>query len=166
MSAIELIELFLAIGAKMSVSVWLVMAVVLLLLEMITPGVFLFACFSAGALLTALAVFLGAPPWLAWTVFFASSVLLVFLVAPIARRWMSGLRPTPVGLDSLEGEIALVIEPIDLATGKGKVMVSSNRAIWRATSDQPIEEGQQVRVISIIGTRLKVAVNQESLSKE
>jgi membrane protein implicated in regulation of membrane protease activity len=147
----------------MSPLAWLVLAVILLVIEMITPGIFFFACLSAGAFIASFAALIGAPEWAEWTAFFASSILLIFIVAPLARRWMKRNPSTPVGLDTLEGKVAHVIEAIDPNTGKGKVKVL-NGAIWLATSDQPIGEGAQVKVISIVGTRLQVSLNPEAAS--
>ena len=142
---------------------WLIIAVILLVIEMITPGIFFFACFSAGAFLASLATLLGAPAWLAWTVFFASSIMLIFTVAPLVRRWMKKTPSTPVGLDSLEGSTGHVIEQIDPSDGKGQVRLS-NGAIWRAISTHTIPEGSQVDVLGIKGTRLEVKLRQDSLS--
>jgi membrane protein implicated in regulation of membrane protease activity len=149
----------------MSALAWLVFAIILLVIEMITPGVFFFACLSAGGFVASLAAVIGAPAWLSWAVFFTSSILLVFLVAPLARRWMKRNPATPVGLDSLKGRSAHVIEAIDPITGKGKVRIQ-NGAIWNATCEQAIEEGLTVIIDSVIGTRLKVVLGSETTSHQ
>jgi membrane protein implicated in regulation of membrane protease activity len=149
----------------MSALTWLVIAIVLLVIEMVTPGIFFFACFSVGAFAATLAAFLGCPFWAIWVIFFSVSILLIFLVAPFARRWMKKIPPTPVGLDSLEGQRAQVIEPIDPGTGKGQVRLS-NGAIWRAMSDLPITEGSQVEIVCITGTRLQVNPSSEAAASK
>ncbi|MCL1908832.1 MAG: NfeD family protein [Holophagaceae bacterium] len=140
---------------------WLILAVVLLLVEMLTPGIFFFACFSIGAFFTAAVALFGMYAWAEWAVFFVTSLLSIFLIAPIARRWMKRIPETPVGLDSLEGQRAHVLESIDPISGKGQVKLS-NGAIWRAVSDQPIDEGTLVKVASVTGTRLKVNPHSET----
>ena len=149
----------------MSPLLWLVIAIALFVIEMLTPGLFFFACFGAGALAAWLTAMLGAPAWAAWAIFFAASFLLILLVAPIARRWMKKHTTVPVGLDSLEGQSAQVIESVDPATGKGQVRLA-NGAIWRAICDQPIAEGSQVKINCVIGTRLQVSPNLESASNK
>jgi membrane protein implicated in regulation of membrane protease activity len=150
----------------MSAIGWLVTAIVLLVIEMLAPGIFFFACFSVGGFAASLAAFLGCPDWAVCSIFFSVSVLLVFLVAPVAKRWMKKIPPTPVGLDSLEGQKAQVIEPIDPSTGKGQVRLS-NGAIWRAVSSLHIAEGAQVEIICVTGTRLQVNPSTEAnASKE
>jgi membrane protein implicated in regulation of membrane protease activity len=149
----------------MNALTWLVIAIVLLVIEMVTPGIFFFACFSVGAFAATLAAFLGCPSWAVWVIFSSVSILLIFLVAPLARRWMKKIPSTPVGLDSLEGQRAQVIEPIDPGTGKGQVRLS-NGAIWRAMSDLPIAEGSHVEIVCITGTRLQVNPSSEAAASK
>ncbi len=150
----------------MSALWWLILSLLLLVIEMITPGLFFFACLAAGALLTALATWLGAGPIAAWTLFFVSSALLILMVAPLARRWMKRIPTSPVGLDSMVGQRARVVEALDPATGKGQVRLESG-AHWRASAEEPIPTGTWVEVLEVIGTRLRVKPQPEPFpSKE
>lgn len=134
---------------------WLLSALLLLVIEMITPGLFYFACLGGGALLAAAAVGLGAGPGLSWGVFFAGSTLLVLLVAPLARRWLRRLPASPVGLDAMTGQRAHVLEALDPATGKGLVRLESG-ARWRAVAKEAIPAGTWVEILGVTGTRLRV----------
>jgi len=145
--------------------VWLVVAIVLFVIEMVTPGVFFFACFGVGALVASLADKLGFPYWGVWTIFFVVSLLLLLLAAPIVRRWMKKMPVVPVGLDSLEGQIAQVIETIEPASTKGQVRLASG-AIWRATSDHSIAEGAKAEIICVTGIRLQVIPVSEPVSNK
>lgn len=150
----------------MAATWWLIFSVVLLVIEMATPGLFFFACLAVGALLAAFAVWLGAGHATSWVVFFGSSAALILTVAPIARRWMKRIPPSPVGLDSLAGQRARVIEPLDPATGKGQVRLE-NGALWRAVSEAPIPQDTWVQVLEVVGTRLRVREqSDESSTKE
>ncbi len=80
---------------------WLVASLALLVIEMVTPGLFFFACLAVGALVASLAVWLGVGHGASWVVFFGSSTALIMTVAPLARRWLKRLPPSPVGLDAL-----------------------------------------------------------------
>lgn len=142
---------------------WLVLALILLVIEMITPGLFFFACLAAGSLLSAFAAWMGAGALLTWLVFFASSGALILTVAPLARRWTNRIPPSPVGLDSLSGQKARVIEAIDPASGKGQVRLE-NGALWRATSGSPIATDTWVLVQEVVGTRLRVALPADDTS--
>jgi membrane protein implicated in regulation of membrane protease activity len=147
----------------MSSLAWLVMAIVLFALEMLTPGMFFFVCFGIGALVASLMVLLGAPAWVAWAVFFTLSFLLILLAAPLARRWMKRNPATPVGLDAYGGQTGYVVDTIDPSTGRGQVRLSSG-AIWLAASGQHIPEGSAVVIDRIVGTRLQVSLSSETTS--
>lgn len=149
----------------MSALFWILAALVLFLIEMITPGLFFFACLAAGALLAALATWLGAGPGWAWGIFFGSSSILIAIVAPLARRWTKRLPPSPVGLDALAGQRARVIEALDPETGKGQVRLE-NGSLWRAVSDEPIPAESWVQILEVVGTRLRVAPLASPSTKE
>jgi len=83
------------------------------------------------------------------------SGLLVLVVAPLARRWMKRLPPSPVGLDALVGQRARVIEAIDPVSGTGQVRLEGG-AVWRATAGEPIPSDSWVVVRKVVGTRLEV----------
>lgn len=146
---------------------WLVFSLVLLVIEMTTPGLFFFACLAVGALLAAAAVWLGAGSAASWAVFFGSSAALIMTVAPLARRWMKRIPPSPVGLDALMGQRARVVEALDPAMGKGQVRLD-NGALWRAIADESIPQDTWVQIQEVTGTRLRVRRSQpdESTSKE
>lgn len=140
----------------MSPLVWLVVAIVLLVVEILTPGVFFFACFGLGSLAAFGAASMGASIGVSLAVCFSVSFVFVLLVAPIARRWVKKGTSTPVGLDSLIGQRAWVIEAIDPITGKGQVRLP-NGSVWIAICGQQVPEGTQVVINGIEGTRLAVA---------
>lgn len=150
-------------GETMSAIWWLLAALVLFLIEMITPGLFFFACLATGALLAALVSWLGVAPAWAWTTFFGSSTALVLIVAPLARRWTKRMPVNPVGLDALAGQRARVIEALDPETGKGQVRLE-NGALWRAMSEGPISADSWVQVLEVVGTRLRVAIPSDATS--
>ena len=134
---------------------WLVLTLILLVIEMITPGLFFFACLATGSLLAALAAWLGVNPLTSWLVFFGSSAVLIMTIAPLARRWMKSIPRSPVGLDSLAGQRARVTEAVDPNAGKGQVRLEGG-ALWRATSEGPIPIDTWVHVVGVVGTRLRV----------
>ncbi len=147
----------------MTPTLWLIAAVVFLVIEMITPGLFFFACLSLGALLAAGAGWLGFSGTAGWVVFLVSSTLLVLAVAPLARSWMKRMPHTPVGLGALAGQRARVVEALDPDHATGQVRLE-NGALWRAISTQPIPADTWVRVLEVTGTRLRV--EPDSPSKE
>ena len=92
---------------------WLVLGLVLLGLEAITPGGFYVLFFGVGALVvgTAAGFGVGGPVWAQWLLFSVISVASLLLFRPyLLRVTRSQERPDPV--DTLEGEIALPLEDI------------------------------------------------------
>jgi membrane protein implicated in regulation of membrane protease activity len=142
---------------------WVLAALVLFLIEMITPGLFFFACMAVGALLAGLVTWLGLGPVWAWTVFFGGSTIMVLVVAPLARRWLKRIPPSPVGLDAMLGRRARVVEAIDPTTGQGQVRVE-NGAHWRAFAEDPIPVDTWVQILEVVGTRLRVSLPSDSRS--
>ena len=145
---------------------WLVLGILLLALEMVSPGVFYIACLGVGALAASLMALLGLQAWVHWAVFFLVSFLLILLVAPIARRWMKKMPSVAVGLDSVEGQVAHVIEDVDPETGKGQVRLA-NGSIWLVASDTAMAKGSRAEVKGITGTRLVVSpLSEDAFSRE
>lgn len=142
---------------------WLVLSLVLLVIEMVTPGLFFFACLAVGSLLAALTAWLGGSAFLSWGVFFGSSTALVLIVSPLARRWMKDIPRSPVGLDSMTGQRARVTEAVDPATGKGQVRLDSG-AVWRALSDDAIPVDTWVEIVEVVGTRLRIRTSSQASS--
>lgn len=137
-------------------------ALLLLAIEIITPGVFFFACLGLGALLAGLAALLGAGSGVSWMVFFGASTALILTVAPLVRRIMKRQNTEPVGLDALKGQQALVIEALDPLSGQGQVRLT-NGAIWRVSTEEAAPAGASVEVVDIVGTRLKVRPSQKPI---
>lgn len=126
---------------------WAIVGIGLMLCEFVMPGLILFF-FGLGALITAL---------LTWLLPMSLTVqLAVFAVASLVslfglRRW---LKPIFMGSasaseDSLSegmaGQHAKVLEPIAPGTA-GKIEL--NGTAWKAESEESLEEGQAVEVVS------------------
>jgi membrane-bound serine protease (ClpP class) len=87
-----------------------------------------------------------------------SALVFIFVVgmAIKARR-----RPVVSGLEELVGSEATVINDFDR---KGRVAVHSET--WQATSDTPMHEGQQVKVVGIKGLTLSVKPLDKSTQED
>lgn len=132
--------------------IWLMGAVALFIVEMLTPGAFFFACFALGALLTSLLSYLGSPKWLLWTNFFGSSILFVLIAKPIAQRLMKGEERLS-NVDELIGKEGLVTEAI-APHKSGEVKVKGE--VWKAESSEQISANSLVEVLKVDGTHLIV----------
>lgn len=132
--------------------IWLIVAVVLFIAEMITPGAFFFACLGLGALLTSLVSYFHAPQWSLWLTFFGSSVAFILLARPIAKKFMKG-ESRPSNIDELVGKEAIVIEAI-VPHKSGQVKVRGE--IWKTESTEEIPADSLVEVVKVEGTHLIV----------
>ena len=140
---------------------WIILGLVLLVAEMLTPGGFYLLFFGASAVVVGLLQLAGiaGPDWVQWLLFSALSVASVaFLRKPLVAKFSahgigSGL-PT-VDTDTLVGEVAMAAEEIAAgATGR----VDLRGSTWRACNRGPdaIVPGQRCVVERVEGLRLDV----------
>ncbi len=105
---------------------------------------------AAGAFAAA-AAGLVLPPAAQVLVFAGVSVLGLATVRPaIKKRLHRGADPAVMGIDALEGALALVVEQV--AEGRGMVKIGGE--LWQARpydSTQVVEPGVQVRVVEVKG---------------
>ncbi|MGI8822868.1 MAG: NfeD family protein [Acidimicrobiia bacterium] len=132
---------------------WLGIAVVLGIGEMVTSGFFMLP-FAIGAGVAAL---------LAWADVSLPVQLVVFIITSVVallalRRfaWSDREPSYPVGAKRFVNASAVVTETIDPVSGQGRVRLDAET--WWATTDTGaiIEPGTPVRVVEVRGTRLVV----------
>ena len=130
---------------------WLVLAVIFGVGEIVTLGFFL-APFAGGAAVAALASAAGAGTVLSLGVFLLISLILLAALRPIAR---SQLRTPPqirTGTAALVGKDATVLERIANSEGVGCVRLEGE--VWTARAymdDETYEAGTRVQVVEIRG---------------
>ena len=137
----------------MTWSFWLILAIILFIAEILSPGMFFFACLGIGALLTAVVVLITLPLWLQWVVFSVFSLLSIYLIRPIAKRFFKLKEIVKSNVDGLIGKKAIVIEAIDpMKPG----MIKVEGEMWKARSDEQITKDLWVEIVSVDGAHLKV----------
>ena len=142
------------LSASMISLVWLILLGILLVIEIITLGLTTI-WFAGGALIAFLVAILGGALWLQVVVFLAVSMLLLIFTRPIAMKYMNkNVQKTNV--DSLEGEIAVVILTIDNLKGTGQVVIRGMEWSAKARGDKVIKEGTVVKVITVEGVKAVV----------
>ena len=135
---------------------WLVLGLVLLGLEAITPGGFYVLFFGVGALVVGAAAGLGigGPVWAQWLLFSVISVASLLLFRPyLLRVTRSQERPDPI--DTLEGEIATPLEDISPgAVGKAELRGTT----WTALNQDSrmLGRGERCRVARVDGLTLSL----------
>jgi membrane protein implicated in regulation of membrane protease activity len=135
--------------------VWLVLGVALVVAEVVTTT-FVLLMFAIGAFAAAGAAALGANEPVQAIVFAVVSALSFVAVRPTLRRYMRrDERDTQMGVEAIEGSMALVMESVDNDSG----MIKIDGELWRARpydATQTFEKGERVRVIEIKGATAMV----------
>lgn len=136
---------------------WLLVGLVLLGLEMLTPGGFYFLFFGIASLVLGTLVGAGAggPVWLQWLLFSVLSVVSLLLIrGPLLARLQR--RPgAPGEVDSLVGELATLLD--DLPAGAiGKAELRGTSWTVRNADAQPLRRDQRCRVQRVEGLTLWV----------
>jgi hypothetical protein len=143
-------------GGMASWWLWLVLGLVLLGVEILTPGGFYIIFFGVAALIVGLlaGLGLGGPLWAQFVLFSFLSVAALVVTRPYLVRWArSGERPDPI--DRLEGESAVLAD--DLAPGAyGKAELRGTSWTVLNHDHRPLARGQRVRVVRVDGLTLWV----------
>ena len=130
--------------------VWAIVAVLLAVGEIFTPGLFFLGPIALAALASTVVAAVGGPVWLQIVVFGVGSFAAVGLLRPIARRHLTMPRAIRTGAAALEGAKAIVLQRVDGRGGRVKIGGEE----WSARSYMPDEEfdvGAEVEVVQIQG---------------
>ena len=139
----------------MSVYVWLGLLILLLVAEAMTAGLTTI-WFAGGAVAGGIAAYLGAHILVQLVLFAAVSGVLLLFTRPLVVRYMNKTK-TATNVESLKGEIAVVIQEVDDLKQTGKVRI--NDIEWLARTGCRtirIPEGRIVRIKDIQGVKLIV----------
>ncbi|HEU4703046.1 MAG TPA: NfeD family protein [Conexibacter sp.] len=137
--------------------IWILVAVAFGIGELATTT-FVLAPFSGGALVAALVAAIGGGAVVAWAVFIVVSLLLLWVVRPIARSHMRTPAQLRTGTAALIGKRAIVLERIANDEGVGCVKIDGE--VWTARAyeeDRVIEAGTPVEVVEIRGATALVS---------
>jgi hypothetical protein len=135
---------------------WLLLGLVLLGVEMLTPGGFYFLFFGVAALIVGCLAGLGVagPVWAQLVVFSVLSVAALAVLRPYLVRWTrSTERPDPV--DTLVGETAVLADDV-APGGHGKAELRGTSWSVLNHDQRPLARGQRVRVVRVDGLTLWV----------
>lgn len=128
---------------------WLIAAIVLVILEIMTAG-FGVICFAIGAALAALVSGLGGS--LTWqvVVFVVVSLLAFIFLRPVVMRFLDRKsKDVKTNAEAIIGRKGIVSECIDAAQHTGRVAVDGDD--WKAVSEDGsvIEKGADVEIIKL-----------------
>jgi membrane protein implicated in regulation of membrane protease activity len=128
---------------------WLIAAGALIIAELFS-GTFVLLMFGVGALAAGIVSLAGAPGWVAALVFAIVSALALWLVRPWINKRLHKPEDQKMGMATIEGANASVLERVDSDHG----MVKIGGELWRARpndSEMVYEPGERVRVLRVDG---------------
>ena len=135
--------------------IWLIIAGVCLVIEIITVG-FLVFWLAIGALLAMLTSFFTDNLIIQTAVFVISSGLLIFATKPFVKKFMDNKKSVKTNVYSVVGKVGIVTSDINSIDGSGQVKV--NGEVWSAVgkNDANIAKGTEVQVKEINGVKAVV----------
>lgn len=141
------------------ITIWLIVFVVLVIIEIITMGLTTI-WFAGGALVATLAAAVRAPLWVQIVLFLAVSALLLFFTRPVAVKYFNKDR-VRTNVESLIGQQAIVISEINNLQGIGQVTVNGQEWSARSTDEEAaIPVGCVVIIERVSGVKLIVTPKQ------
>jgi len=135
--------------------IWLIIAGVCLVAEIMTVG-FLIFWFSIGALLTMIVSFFTDNIIIQTAVFIVSSTILIFATKPFVKKFANNNNSIKTNVDSIIGKIGIVTEDINSINSTGQIKVGGE--IWSALgeNDINIEKGTEVQILEVKGVKVIV----------
>lgn len=133
--------------------IWLIVALIFLLAEISTPGLFLFIAFALGAGVASIFSFLGFSLLVQCLIFIFGFILAFLSLRKLVKVELKKRLDTNV--DALKGKNAIVIKSID-KNRKGLVKIDGE--VWTSIglSGTSFHKGDLVKVVSVQGNRLIV----------
>ena len=129
--------------------IWLVVAIVLVILEIMTAG-FGVICFAIGAVFSALVAGLGGSITWQIVVFAVVSLLTFVFLRPVVIRFLDKKsKEVKTNSDAVIGRKGVVSERIDSAQHTGRVAIDGDD--WKAISEDGsvIEKGAEVKIVKL-----------------
>lgn len=134
---------------------WLALLAAFLALEAATVAM-VSSWFAVGALAALVVTLLHGPIWLQILVFILVSAVLLLLLRPLVRRYVTP-KLTATNTDALLGTSGLVSVAIDNLSGAGQVKLGGMVWTARSTTGAPIAAGTRVVVDRIEGVKVFVS---------
>jgi len=134
---------------------WFILSIICFLLELITPGFFIFF-FGVGALVTAIVCFFGTPCVNVQIIIFAvvSVISLIAFRKMLRKKFFFSENEISKGIeDEFTGKEAVAITDFD-SNYMGKVEFKGSS--WKAEANMPVKTGQIVKIIYKEDFTLKV----------
>lgn len=133
---------------------WLVVAGIMIILEMISLGLTTI-WFAIGAIATALVAYLGAGWFIQIIVFAAISLLMLFITRPIVQKHL--MKNVPTNIDSLIGKRVIVLSDVNGELGVGKVSINGLEWSAIAEGNEQLKKDEEAIVKAIEGNKVIIS---------
>ncbi len=130
--------------------IWLIIAILLMIGEIFTPGFFLF-CISIGALSAAATAIVTKSIMIQISIFVVVIIISVLLIRPVLNKFF--VKDKKTNSQRMIGMNVVVEEEI---TKENKGRVKINGESWFASANETISKGEKVIIDSIDGLTVKV----------
>ena len=139
--------------------IWLIIAIIFFILEMMGPGFLLF-CFGVGALITMVVSLFVDSIVIQIGIFTISSTALLFCTRPFVSKFTKD-DTTLTNANSIIGKRGIVTKEINSLKATGQIKVDGE--VWSAKCSKEgiIEEGTEVNVLKINGVKAIVEIAKE-----
>ena len=131
--------------------IWLIIAILFFILEMMGPGFLLFWV-GVGALITMVVSLFVDSLVIQIGVFTISSILLLFCTRPFAKK-ITKNDNTITNANSIIGKKAIVTKEINSLKGTGQIKVNGEAWSAKCSKEGIIEEGAEVTILNINGVK-------------
>ncbi|MBK6291999.1 MAG: NfeD family protein [Ignavibacteria bacterium] len=135
---------------------WLAAAIILFILEIVTPG-FVLANVAVACMAASAAAWFGASVTIQVIVFIVAGLVSLVTIRPLLHKtFMKGAKHHATGAHALIGRIVRVTDEISVPSVEGRVQVDGDS--WRAISidHATISAGDSVRIVRVDSTILYV----------
>lgn len=141
--------------------VWLILAGIFIIFEMVIPTDFLIFWVGMGAIVSSVTSIFVDNLTIQIAVFVISSVLLMLCTKPFVKKFMKKSPDINTNAYSIIGKVGLVTADIDSISGKGQIKIDNE--VWSAKTldDEVILKDTKVTVTSIDGVRAVVTSNKK-----
>jgi len=134
-------------------------AVIFAIIETLTFGLTTI-WFAMGALVAMIAAIIGIGIMGQIFIFLIVSAVLIYFTRPVAKKYLK-IGATKTNVNSIVGLIGIVTKRIE-PFNTGQVKVAGQIWTAKSISNEPIEEGKQVKVIKVEGVKLIVEIKEEN----
>lgn len=139
--------------------IWLIIAILFFILEMMGPGFLLFWV-GVGALITMIVSIFVDNLAIQIGIFTISSTALLFCTRPFVKKFTKHDN-TVTNAQSIIGKTGIVTKEIDSVKGAGQIKVDGEKWSAKSSNEDIIEEGARVTILNINGVKAIVEKAKE-----